>query len=166
MILVKSISRFVRNTVTLLEAVRELKALGIDVFFEKESIHSLSGDGELMLSILASFSQAEAQSVSENCRWRIHKNFEEGIPVSDLIYGYKMKKGQFTIVPHEAEIIREIFAMYLQGLGRTAIASNLNERGIPGPGGGKWLPSRLYVILRNVTIADLIQDNGCRTKSP
>lgn len=149
MILVKSISRFARNTVTMLETVRELKALGIDILFEKENIHSMSGDGELMLTILASFAQAEAQSVSENCRWRIRKNFEAGIPVSTLIYGFKMKKGKFTVVPHEAEIIREIFDMYLDGMGRTLIAMNLNERGIPSPLGMKWHPGEIYVILTN-----------------
>lgn len=149
MVLVKAVSRFARNTVTMLETVRELKSLGIDVYFEKENIHSMSGDGELMLTILASFAQAEAQSVSENCRWRIRKNFEAGIPVSDRIYGFRMKKGKFYVVPEEAEIIREIFSMYLDGMGRTAIATRLNERGIPAPDGGKWLPYRLFVILRN-----------------
>ncbi len=149
MVLVKAVSRFARNTVTMLEAIRELKSLGIDVYFEKENIHSMSGDGELMLTILASFAQAEAQSVSENSRWRIRKNFEAGIPVSDRIYGFRMKKGKFYIVPEEAEIIREIYSMYLNGMGRTAIATRLNERGIPAPDGGKWLPCRLFVILRN-----------------
>mgnify|MGYP002580040552 CR=1 FL=1 len=62
LVITKSISRFARNTVTLLETVRELKSLGIDVWFEKENLHSTSGDGELMLSILASFAQEESKS--------------------------------------------------------------------------------------------------------
>ncbi|EYE89105.1 resolvase, partial [Fervidicella metallireducens AeB] len=78
MIITKSISRFARNTVTLLETVRELKDLNVDVYFEKENIHSLSGDGELMLTILASFAQEESRSVSENIKWRIRKGFKEG----------------------------------------------------------------------------------------
>jgi DNA invertase Pin-like site-specific DNA recombinase len=69
MIITKSISRFARNTVTLLETVRELKDLNVDVYFEKENIHSLSGDGELMLTILASFAQEESRSISENVTW-------------------------------------------------------------------------------------------------
>ena len=141
----------------MLETIRELKGLGIDVYFEKENIHSMSGDGELLLTILASFAQAEAQSVSENCRWRIRKNFEAGIPVSTPIYGFKMNKGKFYLVPHEAEIIREIFSMYLDGLGRTAIAERLNERGVPAPEGGKWLPSRLFDILRKLRTTDFIR---------
>lgn len=149
LVLVKAISRFARNTVTTLKTVRELKALGIDVYFEKENIHSMSGEGELMLTLVAAFAQAEAQSVSENCRWRIHKNFEAGIPVTNRIYGFRMKMGKFYVVPEEAEIIRAIFFMYLDGMGRTAIATRLNEHGVPAPEGGQWLPGRLFDILRN-----------------
>ena len=73
----KSISRFARNTVTLLETVRELKELGVDVYFEEQNIHTASADGELMLTILASYAQEESLSVSENMKWRIKKNFED-----------------------------------------------------------------------------------------
>ena len=73
MVITKSISRFARNTVTLLETVRKLKALGVDVYFEEQNIHTMSGDGELMLSLLASFAQEESRSVYENCKWRIRK---------------------------------------------------------------------------------------------
>lgn len=74
-ILCKSISRFARNTVNLLEAVRHLKELGVEVWFEKENIHSLSGDGELMLSVLASFAEEESRSISDNSKWGIRKRF-------------------------------------------------------------------------------------------
>ena len=88
MVITKSISRFARNTVTLLEVVRELKGISVDVYFEKENIHSLSGDGELMLTILASFAQEESLSVSENCKWRIRKQFENGEIVNVAISCY------------------------------------------------------------------------------
>ena len=77
-VITKSISRFARNTVTLLETVRELKALGIDVYFEEQNIHTLSAEGELMLTILASYAQEESRSVSENQKWRVRKAFENG----------------------------------------------------------------------------------------
>ena len=79
-ILTKSIQRFARNTVDLLNTVRHLKDLGIEVRFEKENINSLSGDGELMLSILASFAQEESRSISENVKWGTIKRFKQGIP--------------------------------------------------------------------------------------
>ena len=77
-IITKSISRFSRNTVTLLETVRELKELGISVYFEEQSIDTATADGELMLSILASYAQEESLSASENQKWRVKRNFEEG----------------------------------------------------------------------------------------
>ncbi|MBQ2955593.1 MAG: recombinase family protein, partial [Clostridia bacterium] len=108
-ILCKSISRFARNTVVLLETVRELKGLGISVYFEEQKIDTMSGDGEFMLSILASFAQEESRSVSENCKWRVRKKFEQGIPTGFGMYGYTVKTGSFTIVPEEAEVVRRIF---------------------------------------------------------
>lgn len=76
----KSISRFARNTVTLLETVRELKSLGVDVYFEEQNIHTMSSDGELMMTILASYAQEESRSASENQKWRVKRNFEDGKP--------------------------------------------------------------------------------------
>ena len=87
-ILTKSISRFARNTVDLLETVRHLKELGIEVRFEKENIHSLSGDGEVMMTLLASFAQEEITSLSNNVKWGVRKRMEQGIPNSRFrIYG-------------------------------------------------------------------------------
>ena len=116
-IITKSIARFARNTVTLLETVRELKQLGIDVYFEEQRIHSLSGDGELMLSILASYAQEESRSVSENCKWRIRKKYQEGKPTGCTVFGYKISCGDFTIIPEQALIVKGIFADYLAGTG-------------------------------------------------
>ncbi len=87
MIITKSISRFSRNTLNLLETVRELKKYNVDIFFERENIHSMSGDGELMLTILASFAQEESLSVSENCKWRVREDFKKGIVGSITMLG-------------------------------------------------------------------------------
>ena len=78
LIITKSISRFARNTITVLETVRELKMLGIDIYFQEQNIHSISADGELMLSILSSYAQEESFSASENQKWRIRNDFEQG----------------------------------------------------------------------------------------
>ena len=79
-IITKSISRMARNTVTLLEAIRELKSMGISVYFEEQNIDTGTNDGELMLSILASYAQEESLSASENQKWRVRQNFENGQP--------------------------------------------------------------------------------------
>ncbi|MEG0168109.1 MAG: recombinase family protein, partial [Ruthenibacterium sp.] len=102
MILTKSISRFARNTITLLETVRELKEYHVDVYFERENIHSISGDGELLLTILASFAQEESLSVSENCKWRIRKNFKEGRANTLRLYGYDFVHYRLVVNPAEA----------------------------------------------------------------
>lgn len=86
MVITKSISRFARNTVTLLDTIRELKLLGVDVYFEEQNIHTIGADGELILTILASYAQEESRSTSENMKWRIKKNFEEGKPWNALFW--------------------------------------------------------------------------------
>ena len=149
MVITKSISRFARNTVTLLETVRELKALGVDVYFEEQNIHTMSADGELMLTILASYAQEESLSVSENMKWRIRRNFEEGKPWSGLILGYRFQNGQFVVVPEEAEIVKRVFREYLDGLGATAIMKGLNEDGILTRLGKPWRIEGVLKILRN-----------------
>jgi len=149
MIITKSITRFARNTLTTLETVRELKELGIDVFFEKENIHTMSGDGELMLSLLASFAQEESRSVSENCKWRIRKMFQKGIPNTINMLGYRLMNGKLHVVPEEAEVVRQIFADYIGGMGILAIAKKLNAEGIPSKLGGAWLANTIRQILHN-----------------
>lgn len=149
MVLTKSISRFARNTVTLLETVRELKQIGVDVYFEEQNIHSLSTDGELMLTVLASYAQEESRSASENQKWRIKKNFEEGKPWSSTLLGYRNVNGRYEIVPEEAETVRMIFDWYLEGLGATAIQDRLNAMGIKTRLGNKWSRSPILKLLRN-----------------
>ncbi len=110
-ILTKSIQRFARNTVDLLKTVRHLKNLGIEVRFEKENISSLSGDGELMLSILASFAQEESRSISENVKWATRKRFAQGLNNGKFnIYGYRWEDEQLVIVPEEAVIVKRILS--------------------------------------------------------
>ena len=129
MIITKSISRFSRNTITLIHTVRELKSLGVDVFFEEQNLHSLSGDGEVMLSILASFAQEEARSVSENMLWRIQQNFKQGLVYSKTMLGYRIEDSTLIVVPSEAEVVKRVFRLYLEGYGTHAIAKLLNKDG-------------------------------------
>ena len=150
LIITKSISRFARNTVTLLETVRELKGLGVDVYFEEQNIHSLSADGELMITILASYAQEESFSASENQKWRIRKDFEQGKIGSITMLGYKRNKnGILEIVPEEAEIIRMIFSDYLAGMGKITIANKLNEMNIRTKSNHLWTPESVRRVLRN-----------------
>ncbi len=126
--------------------------IGIEVRFEKENINSLTGDGELMLSILASFAQEESISISNNIKWVIRKKFEKGIPNCGLnIYGYRWKKKKLIVVPEEAEIVRYIYDNYLQNKAYQKVADELNQMGIKAYKGGKFGPSSVHEILTNIT---------------
>ena len=151
MVLTKSISRFARNTVTLLQTVREFKALGVDIYFEEQNIHTMSGDGELMMTILASYAQEESRSASENQKWRIRKNFKEGMPWNGTILGYSYEKGKYIVVPDEAALVKLIFEYYLDGLGYNAVAKRLNAEGYKTRNGKPWYHSTIMKILRNYT---------------
>lgn len=149
MVITKSISRFARNTVTLLETVRELKSLGVDVYFEEQNIHTLSGDGELMMTILASYAQEESCSASENQKWRVREKFEAGIPWNGTVLGYRYENGIYVVKPDEAEIVREIFADYLSGLGIEAIMKKLNAEGRNTRNGNAWTRTCVRRVLGN-----------------
>lgn len=149
LILTKSISRFARNTVTLLETVRELKSLSVDAFFEEQNIHTISAEGELMMTILASYAQEESLSASENQKWRILRNFEEGKPWNCSVLGYRVKDGVFEIVPEEAETVRLIYKWFQDGLGKPAIANRLNETGVSTRFDRIWYQKSIDKILRN-----------------
>ncbi|GAB1360153.1 recombinase family protein [Porphyromonadaceae bacterium] len=150
MILTKSISRFARNTVTLLETVRELKSLEVDVFFEEQNIHTLSAEGELMLTILASYAQEESLSASENQKWRVRKGFENGELLNwRFLFGYSIMKVGIEIDTTTASIVREIFTRVIAGETLGSISRSLNSRGVSGALGGKWCTQRIREMISN-----------------
>ena len=128
-ILCKSISRFARNTVDLLETVRHLKSLGIDVWFEKENIKSLSADGELMLGILAGFAEEESRSQSDNAKWSIQKKFERGEQWHAAAYGYRWDGKSFVICEEEADAIRVIYDNFLKDIPLSQTSRWLQKHG-------------------------------------
>ena len=150
LIITKSISRFARNTVDLLEAVRELRSIGVGIYFEEQRIDTLSGDGELMLSILASYAQEESRAVSENCIWRIRSKFESGEMYGFTgMYGYFYENGKVTVNEEQASVIRQIFDWYIAGDGMSKIAKRLNEESVPAYLGGRWSAARIGDLLAN-----------------
>lgn len=148
-IITKSISRFARNTLTLLSTVRELTSRNIGIFFEEQNIDTLSHEGELLLSILASVAQEESRSISENCRWRIRKAFEQGIPTSFDMLGYTITDGEIVIVPDEADTVKRIYELFLMGLGLKSICNVINEEGRTTRFGNPFIPQSVWWILHN-----------------
>ena len=151
-ILTKSISRFARNTVDLLNAVRHLKELGISVQFEKEHIDSLSEDGELMLTLLASFAQEEVRSLSDNVKWGTRKRFEKGIPNGRFqIYGYRWDGDHLVVEPEEAKIVKLIYDNFLNGLSAESTEKQLEEMGVKSYKGQHFGNTSIRQILGNIT---------------
>lgn len=149
LIVTKSVTRFARNTVILLETIRDLKKLGVDCYFEKEDMHSISPDGELLLTLLAMYAEEEARSASENQKWRIQKLYDQGKPAGGHVFGYRLVGEKFEIVPEEAKVVKEIFNLYLSGMGYGKIARTLIERSIPACLGGTWSSTSVRDILVN-----------------
>ena len=151
-ILTKSISRFARNTLDLLNTTRRLKELGISVRFEKENIDSLSEDGELMLTLLASFAQEESLSISENIKWATKKRFAKGIPNGEfIIYGYRWVDHKLTIYEDEAKWVRYAFEHYIAGDSCMDIVKFFNANGIKTYKGCAFQDSTVRAWLTYIT---------------
>ena len=153
LIVTKSVSRFARNTVDSLTIIRELKANGVEVYFEKENIYTFDGKGELMLTIMSSLAQEESRSISENTTWGIRKGFADGkvmMPYGSFLGYRKGDNGQPEIVQEEADVVRTIYMRYLNGFTPHQIARLLTDSNIPTPRGRKiWSESTIMSILRN-----------------
>ena len=149
LIVTKSISRFARNTVDSLSAIRLLKEHGVEIFFEKENIWTFDSKGELMLTILSSVAQEESRSISENITWGKRKRFADGkysVPYGRFL-GYD--RGM-VINPSEARTVNSIYFLFLLGMSPYQISNLLTEHGTPTPGGQKaWNPGCVRGILSN-----------------
>ena len=153
LVITKSISRFARNTVDCLEYVRQLKDLGIGVIFEKENINTSTMTSEFMIALYGSFAQAESESISKNVSWGKEKAYREGKVQFQYKYllGYKKgEDGKPEIVPEEAETVRLIYTLFLDGYSMSRIKKLLENKGILTSQGKKvWNESLIRSILKN-----------------
>lgn len=153
LVITKSISRFARNTVDCLEYVRQLKNLGIGVIFEKENINTLTMTSEFMIALYGSFAQAESESISKNVSWGKEKAYREGkvqFQYQNLLGYRKGTDGKPEIVPEEAETIKLIYKLFLDGYSMTNIKKALENKGILTAKGKKvWNESLISSILKN-----------------
>ena len=153
LIVTKSVSRFARNTVDSLTTVRKLKEKGVEVWFEKENIYTLDSKGELLITIMSSLAQEESRSISENVTWGQRKRMADGkvsLPYAQFLGYEKGDDGLPKVIPAEAEIVRLIFRLYMEGKTFSAIAKHLERHGIPSPAGKKtWQTGVVQSILTN-----------------
>ena len=153
MILTKSISRFARNTVDTLNYTRELRSLGIPVYFEEQNINSIHPESEFLIALHAAFAQSESESASSRVKWGIHQAMKGGkvsIQYGALLGYEKGADGRPAIVPEEAETVRLIYELYLAGKTLRAIRDELVSSGRLNAGGTTaWTLSNLQTILTN-----------------
>ena len=153
LIVTKSVSRFARNTVDSLTTIRKLKEAGCECLFQKENIMTFDSKGEVLITIMSSLAQEESRSISENVTWGQRKRFSDGkvsIPYGQFLGYRKGADGLPEIVPEEAEIVRKIYRLFMQGKSTNAIAGWLTTDGIPTPGGKtQWQRATVESILSN-----------------
>lgn len=153
MVLIKSASRFARNTVDALKIIRMLRRWKVDIYFEADDIHTLDEDSEFILTLLCARAQDESESKSSDIKWGIRKSFAN--PDSKYYqrkcYGYKHdEKGQLVIDEKEAEVVRMIFRMANESASLSQIAQALQEQNILSPRGkSTWRRETLRKILQN-----------------
>ena len=151
-VITKSISRFARNTVDCLEYVRELKAMGVSIMFEKEEIDTAEKDGEILLTVYSALAQEESRSIGENITWGRRKNVERGsVKLSRLPYGFDYNEdGSWAIDREKALIINRIYDDYLSGKSMLRIAKDLTQDKIPSPkNNSAWGQTTVRKILNN-----------------
>ena len=132
-IIAKSISRFARNTLDTLKYARELREHKVDVYFEKENIHTLELDSEMFLTLYSAFAQAESESTSMNVKLGLKAKMKRGEYVGNVgCYGYNWNKDtkELEINEEESEVVKDIFNWYISGIGSYTISKMLNEKGI------------------------------------
>lgn len=150
-IITKSTSRFARNILDTIRVIRELKEIGVTVFFEKENIDTTNITSENLLTLHALFAQEESLSISKNCKKGARMRMRSGTYVSsNPAYGYRLVDNQLKIFEPDARIVRRIFSEYLGGRGIVQIARVLTAEGIPRKDGKtKWHPPEISFILKN-----------------
>lgn len=153
LIVTKSVSRFARNTVDSLVTVRKLKEHHVEIYFEKENIFTFDSKGELLITIMSSLAQEESRSISENVTWGQRKRFADGkvtMPYKQFLGYERGEDGVPVINEKEAEVVRLIYKLFLQGKTATGICKQLELMSIPTPAGKiKWNQSTVMSILQN-----------------
>ncbi len=148
-IITKSISRFARNTNDLLTVLRMLKTLGVRVYFEEQALDSDKMNAELFVTLPGLAAQQESINISDNMRWSYRKRMETGdFNTTYPAFGYRMVHNELVVNEDEAKTVRTIFALYLQGMGKQAIANTLNKNNISSRN-GKWHCFSVDYILNN-----------------
>lgn len=150
-IITKSVSRFARNTQELLVALRTLKELGVSIYFEEQGIDSDKMNMEMLVTFPGMAAQQESVNISDHLRRSYQMRMESGeFNCCAPAYGYDLVHGQLVVKEDEAAVIRRIFELYLQGVGKQNIANILNAEGVPRRyAQKKWYHNTINYVINN-----------------
>lgn len=149
---IKSVMRLSRNTIDTLQILRNLKNRGIDVYFEVERMNSMNGEMDVNLTFVAALAQEESRNLSENIRWGQQRSLERGNMelANRKVYGYGVEDGKLIVLPREAEVVVQIYELYLEGNTLAQLKSYLEENMIKTPAGKDiWGTNYIQKILKN-----------------
>lgn len=150
LIIVKSISRFARNTMDCLQTIRELTRRQVYIIFEQEQIYTQHLEDEFLLTILSALAENESESISANTKWGIRQSFKTGSYRSSISpYGYAIHNGELIILPQEAAVVKEMFSLAADGCGPYVITAIINNRGLRTRRGKPWHVNSIKFILQN-----------------
>ncbi len=168
LILTKSVSRYARNVVDCLSYIRKLKAMGIGIYFEEQNINPLTEESETYIGIYGVIAQSESENISGNVKWGIQKRMQNGTYACRFNFlGYRRNEAtkEPYIVPEEAEVVRKVFAMYLDGASVAQLKDYLESNGIKTVHGkSEWSTDIIGKMLRNEKyVGDVIYQKTFRT---
>jgi DNA invertase Pin-like site-specific DNA recombinase len=153
LIVTREVCRFARNVVDCLQVTRELKNIGVEVYFVSDNIWTMDNDGELRLSIMATLAQDESRKVSERVRAGQKTSRDNGVLYGNgNILGYDRVGKTYVINPEQAETVRMIYDLYERGLGMTAIRDEMIRRHRKDKSGQvRWDNTKISRCLHNST---------------
>ncbi len=151
LILAKSIARFARNVVDCLSVIDELRKNNVGVRFDEGGLYTLDTTGAMVLTILATVAEEESRSKSFIMNWSVERRFAKGIFLTPALLGYdKDEDGHLIINEDEAETVKVIFYLFLNGWSHTEIAELLTKYGRKTKLGNEvWNPTSIAGIIEN-----------------
>jgi DNA invertase Pin-like site-specific DNA recombinase len=158
LIVTREVSRFARNTVDALQETRNLKRMGVEVYFTEDNIWTFNDeDGELKLTLMVTLAQNESKKLSQRIKAGQTITFQNGVFYGNgNILGYDKVGKNAVINEVQAEIVKYIYSEFLNGKGTTEIATNLEKKGaVTSTGLERWSAAyiaRVLILFRNCNI--------------
>ena len=133
-LIIKDFSRFSRRNGRGLVELEDLRDAGVRIISVGENVDFPNDDDWLKIQFYFMINEMPVTDTSKKVKAVIKRRQQDGRWICAAPYGYIFNKRQeFEIVPTEAEIVRRIFQLYIDGWGYKKIANQLTDEGVPTP---------------------------------